>query len=296
MRRLPSSTPRKPYCTGRASLKGLPGDGSYARDAGVAGCGALDHDARLDDADMLTPYGVCDVVFVSTWGEAMNLWADFLNNQGRQIHKWTHYFPIYERHLNPLVNRTVTFIEIGVSKGGSLQLWKRYLGPFARIIGLDIDPACKAVEEEQISVRIGDQSDAQFLQSVFEEFGLPDAVVDDGSHIMSHIASSFEFFYPRMDKNGVYLVEDLHTAYWDEYGGGLRRPESFIERSKSLIDDLNADHTRGAVPASAFSKTTHSMHFYDSVVVFERGQHIRKYAPTTGESGGAWTNWVPLRK
>jgi cephalosporin hydroxylase len=221
----------------------------------------------------------------------MTLWSEFLTNQGRQIHKWTHYFPVYECHLSRFVNRTTTFVEIGVSTGGSLQLWKRYLGPFARIVGIDIDPACKAVEEEQISVRIGDQSDINFLQQIIDEFGSPDVLIDDGSHMMEHIRVSFEFLYPRMDKNGVYLVEDLHTAYWEEYGGGFKHSGSFIEKCKSLIDEFNADHSRGTVPVSTFSKITHSIHFYDSVAVFERGQHIKKYAPMIGgpsspQSGG----------
>jgi hypothetical protein len=76
------------------------------------------------------------------FGEAkMSLWSEFLTNDGRKIHKWTHYFPIYEQHFGRFVNRTTTFIEIGICKGGSLQLWKRYLGPFAQIVGIDIDPS-----------------------------------------------------------------------------------------------------------------------------------------------------------
>ena len=68
-----------------------------------------------------------------------------------------------------------------------------------------------------------------------------------------------------MSRTGVYMVEDLHTAYWDEYEGGLRRDGTFIEQCKTLIDELNADHARDAVPRSAFTRSTLSMHFYDSV-------------------------------
>jgi len=212
----------------------------------------------------------------------MNLWSDFQNNPGRVIHKWKHYFPIYERHFRDFVYKPVTFIEIGVAQGGSLQMWKRYFGPHARIIGIDIVPDCKAVEEDQIEVRIGPQQDHQFLQSVIDEFGTPDIVLDDGSHMMGHVTASFEFLYPRTSKNGIYMVEDLHTAYWDEFEGGLHKPTTFIARCKQLIDELNADHSRGAVPPSEFTKTTLGVHFYDSVVVFERGAHTRKWAPQTG--------------
>jgi SAM-dependent methyltransferase len=212
----------------------------------------------------------------------MSLWSDFLQNDQRLIHKWTHYFPIYEAHFGRFVNRPIVFIEIGCGEGGSLQLWKRYLGPFAQIVGIDIAPHAKAFEEDQIAVRIGDQRDTEFLRGVLDEFGAPDVLLDDGSHVMADVTASFEFLYPRIAPGGVYIVEDLHTAYWDEFGGGLRRDGSFIERCKSLIDHLNADHARGQIAPTEFTRTTLSMHFYDSVVVFERGRYIKKHAPQIG--------------
>ncbi len=212
----------------------------------------------------------------------MDLWADFQTNQGPAIHKWVHYFPIYERYFRPWRNRSVTFLEIGVAKGGSLAMWSRALGPLARIVGVDIDPKCRRHQAPGVFVRIGDQSDPVFLQSVIDEFGAPDIVLDDGSHQMAHIRASFDFLYPRLPKNGVYMVEDLHTAYWAEYGGGLDEPASFIAHAKSLIDRLNADHTRGALAPDAFTRDTLSIAFHDSVVVFEKGQVWRKEAPAIG--------------
>lgn len=212
----------------------------------------------------------------------MNLWSDFLTNDGRVIHKWKHYFPIYERHFHEFVYKPMTFVEIGCGQGGSLQMWKRYFGPHAIIVGVDIIPECKTYEEDQIEIRIGAQEDTRFLQSLVDEFGAPDIVLDDGSHRMSHVVKTFEFLYPRIASNGIYMVEDLHTAYWEEYEGGLRRPGTFIELCKGLLDELNSDHTRSALPPTAFTRTTLGMHFYDSVAVFERGCHTRKWAPQIG--------------
>ena len=81
----------------------------------------------------------------------MSLWTEFLTNDKRLIHKWTHYFPIYEHHFARYVNRPMLFLEIGCGAGGSLQLWKRHFGPFAQIVGVDIVEACKDFEENQIS-------------------------------------------------------------------------------------------------------------------------------------------------
>lgn len=197
----------------------------------------------------------------------MSLWSDFLTNEGRIIHKWKHYFPIYERHFRPFVDRTVTFVEIGCGQGGSLQMWKRYFGPYARIVGIDVDPDCARFAEDQIEIRIGDQQDASFLAQVLAEFGAPDIVLDDGSHEMNHVCASFDFLYPRISPTGVYMVEDLHTAYWSEYQGGYQRAGTFIEVCKA---------------PTAFTQSTLSMHFYDSVVVFERGRHTSKLALEIG--------------
>lgn len=112
-----------------------------------------------------------------------------------------------------------------------------------------------------------------------EEFGQFDIVLDDGSHQMDDIRASFECLYPALSKNGVYVVEDLHTAYWPEYGGGLDMPDSFITLSKRFIDDLNADHSRGAVQPSFMTRFTFSISYYDSVIVFQRGSIPVKKAP-----------------
>ena len=158
-------------------------------------------------------------------------------------------------------------------------MWKRFFGPFAQIVGIDIEPACKSFEEDQLAIRIGNQNNSHFLQEIIAEFGPPDIVLDDGSHMMTDILASFNTIYPKMRSNSIYCVEDLHTAYWSEYGGGLKQKDTFIEVCKELIDHLNADHTRDGISANTFSRETLSMHFYDSVVVFEKGRHIKKYAP-----------------
>jgi 23S rRNA U2552 (ribose-2'-O)-methylase RlmE/FtsJ len=161
------------------------------------------------------------------------LWSDFQTNSGKIIHKWKHYFPIYERHFQSYVNKPLTFLEIGVGRGGSLQMWKRYFGPHARIVGIDIVPGCKRYEEDQIEVPTGKQQDERFLQSILDEFGSPDIVLDDGSHRMADLIETFRFLYPRTATNGVYMVEDLHTAYWEECEGccGRLRPSSSSARA-----------------------------------------------------------------
>jgi cephalosporin hydroxylase len=126
------------------------------------------------------------------------------NYSGRQVDKWQHYFPIYDRHFYRFEPTRV--LEIGVDHGGSLQIWKQYF-PTAEIVGLDINPACKAYEEDRISIVIGDQTDTKLLNSLGEF----DIVIDDGSHIREHQSASFTALWPRT--KSVYLIEDCHGMY-----------------------------------------------------------------------------------
>jgi hypothetical protein len=206
----------------------------------------------------------------------MSLWANFLSHRGKRSDKWTHYFPVYERHFARYVDRPILLLEIGTAAGGSLQLWRKYLGPYARIVGIDVNQASLSAVEDGIDVRIGDQSDTEFLAAVLAEFGTPDIVIDDGSHVASHMNATFDFLYPRVAEGGIYVAEDLHAGYWENYEGGLGREGTFIERVKGLIDELNAYWTRGALAPTAFTESTLSIHCYDSMVVFERGRLGRR--------------------
>jgi len=201
----------------------------------------------------------------------MTLFSDFLTNQGRQVFKWTHYFPIYERHFAAWKNKSLFFLEIGVLQGGSLEMWQRYFGPYTKVVGIDIKEKYKAYEGEGRFIRIGDQSDPRFLQEIIDEFGVPDIVLDDGSHQMRHVNATFDFLYPKMGKNGIYMIEDMQTCYWKEYGGGNDVPNTLINRSKGFIDELHAHHSRGEIEETEIGKSTFAISFYDSIVVFEKG-------------------------
>lgn len=200
----------------------------------------------------------------------------FLNNGATRLHKWLHYFDIYERHFERFRNRPIRMLEIGVHGGGSLAMWKAYFHPESTIVGIDILPECKKYEAPGIDVHIGSQDDADFLTSVADRYGTFDIVLDDGSHVNSHVIKTFETLYPRVDPHGVFMVEDMHTSYWPKWGGGLKRDGTFIEFAKAKIDELNAVHIKKGLAPTDITRTTDSISFYDSIVVFERRPQARR--------------------
>lgn len=197
----------------------------------------------------------------------------FREHKGNIIHKWDHYFEIYDRHFSRFRNKPVVLMEIGVAKGGSLEMWRKYFGDQCTIIGMDINPACRQFEDERTKIFIGSQDDRKFLQSIKESVPKVDILLDDGGHMMHQLRITFEEMYDWVDENGVYLAEDLHTCYWPVYEGGYKRKNSFMEYCKGLIDQLNAWHSQqAALRVNKFTRSTHSIHFYDSIVAIEKRQ------------------------
>jgi hypothetical protein len=217
-----------------------------------------------------------------TYGYSGDLAAIFAGNTGPIVHKWHHYIPLYDRYLAPWRGRPVRFLEIGVSKGGSMTLWRKFLGPEAVIFGIDIDPDCAAFDGIAGQVRIGSQDDPAFLTRVVDEMGGVDVVLDDGSHVMKHVHASIDILWPRLETGGLYLIEDLHTAYWPAYGGGLRARENLFNRLRLMVDDLHGPY-HGAAPAdAAITGSLTGLHIHDSIVVLEKGARAR---PRTSQVG-----------
>ena len=207
----------------------------------------------------------------------------FRRHTGRRLHKWLHYFEIYDRHFSRFRGTAPVVLEFGVSQGGSLEMWQEYFGPGARLYGVDINPACRRFEEEGVRIFIGDQGDRAFLRRLVREVPRPDILIDDGGHLMAQQIATFEELYSHVQPSGVYLCEDLHTSYWRRWGGGYRRRGSFIELTKGWIDALHAWHSRSPkLQVDDFTRSTHSIHYYDSVVVLEKRPIV---APTDEATG-----------
>jgi hypothetical protein len=156
------------------------------------------------------------------------------------------YADAYERHLGHLRSLPITLLEIGIGgyanpdKGGaSLRMWKEYF-PLGRIIGLDIEDKSQFAED-RITILQGDQSDRPMLDRIARDHGPFDVVIDDGSHQNAHVIASFEALFPHLKDDGIYVIEDLQTAYWGRYGGssGADRSGTSMTMLQALADGLN---------------------------------------------------------
>ncbi len=195
----------------------------------------------------------------------------YATNRDYEVRKWHHYIPLYDRYLTRFRGTGVRMLEIGVNKGGSLQMWRRFLGSDAVIFGIDINDDCADLDGLFGQVRIGSQSDTAFLEAVVEEMGGLDVVLDDGSHKMSDIKTSLRTLFPFVDLYGVYLIEDLHAAYWKKCGGGYKSKHNFFNTLRQMIDDIHYPYHKRDLRFPEMDGMVTGIHIHDSFVAIDKG-------------------------
>ena len=196
----------------------------------------------------------------------------FDNLDSRLIHKWNHYIEIYDQYFSKYRNKDVVILEIGVSQGGSIDLWKEYFGPKVKIYGIDINPRSIEFNEPNIEILVGKQEDKNFLRSVKSKIPKVDILIDDGGHTMVQQIATFEELFDHVKDDGIYVCEDTHTSYMYAYHGGYKKMNSFIEYSKNFIDYLHAwfSETKSKLDVSDFTRHVYGVHYYTNMVIIEK--------------------------
>lgn len=197
----------------------------------------------------------------------------FFEKRHKGMTKWLHYFEAYDRFFSRYRGKDVTILEIGVLKGGSLQMWENYFKVSdnkIQVYGIDINPECKRFESENIKIYIGSQEDREFLRKVKSDIGKVDILIDDGGHTMSQQIVTFEELFNLVADDGVYLCEDLHTSYMKSFGGEYKG-DTFIEYSKNLIDYLHAQYSEvNELRTNEYSEKIKFITYCDSMIFIEK--------------------------
>ena len=72
------------------------------------------------------------------------------------------YFNVYDQLLSKYRDKSIVFLEIGILDGGSLFMWRDFLGKKAKVIGIEMNPDSKKLEKFGFEIFIGDQSSEKF--------------------------------------------------------------------------------------------------------------------------------------
>jgi hypothetical protein len=197
---------------------------------------------------------------------------DLFNSSKNRSIKWKKYFPIYEKLFEKYRNKEVTFVEIGVLDGGSLEIWKKYFGAKSRIIGIDNNPQCKKLEDKDCEIYIGSQSDPLFWNNFYKQIGNIDIILDDGGHTNDQQIISLIESIKYINDGGLHVVEDVHSSYQKHYGNPYKY--SFINFSKKTIDDINSTFPNIKNFNYSLNKKIYSVEFFESIVAFKIDKNL----------------------
>ena len=145
------------------------------------------------------------------------------NKAGPGIHKWLHYFSAYEQEFSRHCGAGAVpakMIEIGIQSGGSMRMWRECFGAnLEALVGIDVNAATKAWERfgdepgsrpGNVHVEVGSQADPAVFKDIDAKYpGGFDIILDDGSHVNTHMVASFRAAWRLLRPGGVYLIEDI---------------------------------------------------------------------------------------
>lgn len=168
----------------------------------------------------------------------------FARHDGKISDKWQSYLGFYDEVFRPYKEDPVRILEVGIQNGGSLEVYSKYFANFSKIVGVDIEPRCGELkyDNENIHVVVGDCSALQTYRSVRGFSPEFDIIIDDGSHKSSDIIETFLRYFRLLREGGIYVIEDLHASYWQDWQGGLFEPQSSMRFLKLLTDVVNFEH------------------------------------------------------
>ena len=154
-----------------------------------------------------------------------------------------HYLEVYDPILSHWTDKDVKLLEIGIHKGGSLNLWRDYF-PKGTIAGIDLELPEGFIPGERIQLFQGSQEDTQFLSQVAASIAPDgfDIIIDDASHIGELSKTTFwHLFDHHLKPGGLYAIEDWGTGYLDDFPDGRR-----FDPKPSILDPFPS-HSHGMV-------------------------------------------------
>jgi len=215
----------------------------------------------------------------------MSSLIDLYNTVEKPSVKWDSYFDAFDLHLSKYVGMQPRVLEIGIADGGSLEFWGKFFKN-AEVYGIDAAEKVLSFkyDDPKIHVSLGDQSDPEFWDWYLKDKKKFDVIVDDGSHINDHQILTLIKLFPHLEEGGTYIIEDTHTSYWAQWGGGFRKENTCIEFTKSLIDFLHRQHIDQSAPEKLVQvfNNLKSMTFYNSMVVLVK-DHVKDMKPVSNK-------------
>jgi hypothetical protein len=164
--------------------------------------------------------------------------------------------------------------ELKTAGGASLAMWADYF-PCGLITGIDVMDKRLSLNP-RVKVFRGSQDDAGFLRSVCKQRGPFDIIIDDGSHVPKQVVTSFNLLFEALVDGGTYVIEDMQTAFWPQFGGSPLHGGETMKLARLLIDCLNHAEITLVDPSHSFppfAKQVKALHACHNMLIVHKGDN-----------------------
>lgn len=148
--------------------------------------------------------------------------------------KHYYYAKDYDNAFKDIRDKPVRLLEIGVYYGASIILWDKYF-PNGDITGIDIDARNSIenikdkVDSNRTRIIIGDA----YQKEIADKFDNFDVVIDDGPHTYESFITFIELYWPKLNKDGYLVIEDILHDDW------MTKLADLIQSQGGVVDSFN---------------------------------------------------------
>lgn len=179
------------------------------------------------------------------------------NKTGKVSDKWESYLRYYDVLLKSLEGQPIKLLEIGVQNGGSLETWAEFFVAAKVLVGCDIDQKCKQLvfDDARIKIVIGDACAPDTQSQILGISPNFDVIIDDGSHVSVDVLNTFIRYFPYLSPGGLYIIEDSHCFYMDDFGGGILNEYGAYAFFKKIIDVIGFQFWNNQISINSYFRT-----------------------------------------
>jgi hypothetical protein len=147
---------------------------------------------------------------------------------------------VYEEYFTEFRDKEINLLEIGVSTGASLRLWREYFSK-AKIYGIDPfeNPEHKKIATKLITNPLKDVTlivEDAYRQESADSIPDMDLIIDDGPHNYQSQVDAIKYYLPKLKPGGYMFIEDIPLDWQYNFEGDDLCEHPFM---KGLINEIS---------------------------------------------------------
>jgi hypothetical protein len=162
------------------------------------------------------------------------------------------FFEDLAQILNNIDSKPKKVLEIGIQRGGNVSFLLQVLPAGSTVVGIDIHLPQQKLPKSIQFIK-GSSLDTKVIAEV-SKLGPYDLIVEDASHIQSHVCKNLDNYAPMLKINGIMIIEDTQCAILPGWGRGIYGRKNILNHyTKSYYKNLTFQRKNQVILSAKFN-------------------------------------------